>query len=96
METRVSADESEHKKIVVHSFPSHYSVRDVLQEIGATDSEDAFYIVNLERLVFQYNQVSNVYRRVGAHRIDTINSPIILLYVLCIWFVGYNGLLLVT
>ena len=66
MEARVSADESEDEKTVLNSFPSHYSVRDVLQEIDAGDSEDAFYIVNLERLVFQYNQVSNVYRRTGV------------------------------
>ena len=52
--------ENASEKTVVHSFPSHYSVRDVLQKIGATDSEDAFYVVNLEKLVFRYNQVSNI------------------------------------
>ena len=55
METgsRTRADE----KTVVRSFPSHYSARDVLQKITAINGEDAFYIVNLERLVFMYNQV---------------------------------------
>ena len=43
---------------IIHLFPSHCSVKHVLQSIGATDREDAFYIVNLERLVFLYNHVS--------------------------------------
>ena len=54
MEERFTVDEN----TVVHSFPSHYNVKDVLQRIGATDRGDAFYIVNLERLVFLYNHVS--------------------------------------
>ena len=58
MEARVGADENEGEQTVIHSFPIHFSVRDVLQEIGATDSEDAFYIVNPERLIFLYNQVN--------------------------------------
>lgn len=57
-EVPVGADENEGEKTVIYSFPTHYSVRDVLQEIGATDSEDAFYIVNPERLVFLYDQVN--------------------------------------
>ena len=56
MEERFTIDE----KTVVYSFPSHYSVKDVLQRIGATDRGDAFYIVNLERLVFLYNHVNSL------------------------------------
>ena len=47
------------EKPVVHSFSSHYSVKDVLQRIGATDRGDAFYIVNLECLVLiLYSHIS--------------------------------------
>ena len=53
MEERFTVDEN----TVVHSFPSHYSVKDVLQRTGTTDRGDAFYIVNLERLVFLYDHV---------------------------------------
>ena len=48
------------EKTIVYSFPSHYSVKNVLLNIGATDRGDAFYVVNLERLVFLYNHVSTL------------------------------------
>ena len=53
MEQLLTVDEK-----IVYLFPSHSSVKHVFQSIGATDREDAFYIVNLERLVFLYNHVS--------------------------------------
>ena len=38
---------------IVHSFPYHYSVKDVLQRIGATDRGVAFYIVNFASISAQ-------------------------------------------